>query len=105
MPFKKGHAPIGGRPRGAKSKLSESFYEDCLTAYNSPDIGGLKGLIMWIRTSPRNRAVFYNWLAKTFPASWQIGNTPDADGQAQALLIKVIHTKDGDGGGNGDGAK
>jgi len=32
-----------------------------------------------------------------------IGGAPDADGKTQALVIKVIHTKDGDGGGNGNG--
>ena len=51
------------------------------------------------------------WLKNRRPAEWKdrkdwgIGNTPDADGKGQALIIKVIHTKDGDGGGNGDGAK
>jgi hypothetical protein len=34
-----------------------------------------------------------------------VGNTADTDGKMQALLIRVIHTKDGNGGGNGDGAK
>jgi len=51
------------------------------------------------------------WLKNRRPLEWKdrkdfgLGNVPDADGKAQALLIKVIHTKNGDGGGNGDGAK
>jgi hypothetical protein len=103
-PFPKGKSGNPkGRPKGAKSKLSESFYEDCLTAYNSPDIGGLKGLIEWIASSQHNRAVFYGWLSRTMPANLHLGNAPDADGKAQALLIKVVHTKDIDGGGNGNG--
>jgi len=103
MPFKKGHAPIGGRPKGAKSKLSESFYQDCLAAYNDPRVGGLEGLITWLIASQHNRITFYGWLAKTMPSNLHVGNAPDADGNLPALLIKVIHTKDGDGGGNGDG--
>jgi hypothetical protein len=97
-----------GRPKGAKSKLSDSFYQDCLAAYNDPRLGGLEGLIAWAAASGRNRAVFYNWLAKTIPANMALGNTPDANGKLQALLIKVIHTQAGDkgngnGNGNGDG--
>lgn len=94
-----------GRPKGAKSKLSESFYEDCLAAYNDTRVGGLAGLIEWIALSQHNRLVFYGWLSKTMPSNLHLGNAPDSSGQTQALLIKVIHTKDGDSGGNGNGAK
>jgi len=68
-------------------------------------VGGLRGLIEWIASSQHNRITFYGWLSKTMPSNLQLGNTPDASGNLPALLIKVIHTKDGDGGGNGDGAK
>ena len=105
MKFQKGNKEAKGRPRGAKSKLSESFYQDCLAAYNDPCVGGLKGLIEWIMSSQRNRATFYGWLARTMPSNLQLGNTPDADGNLPALLIKVVHTKDDNGGGNGDGAQ
>jgi hypothetical protein len=37
------------------------------------------------------------------PANLHLGNALDADGKTQALLIKVVHTKDIDGGGNGNG--
>jgi hypothetical protein len=104
MPFQKGNKVSKGRPRGAKSKLSESFYQDCLAAYNDERIGGLEGLIKWIEVSQRNKAVFYGWLSKTMPSNLHLGNAPDADGKDREFIIKVIHTKDGDGGnGNGDG--
>ena len=104
MPFTKGiSGNPKGRKQGAKSKLSESFYQDCLAAYNDPEIGGLKGLIEWIASSQHNRAVFYGWLSRTMPANLHLGNAPDADGKDREFIIKVIHTKDGDGGGNGDG--
>ena len=104
MPFQKGNKVSKGRPRGAKSKLSESFYQDCLAAYNDERIGGLEGLIKWIEVSQRNKAVFYGWLSKTMPSNLHLGNAPDADGKDREFIIKVIHTRDGDGGnGNGDG--
>jgi hypothetical protein len=100
--FKKGNKASKGRPRGAKSKLCESFYQDCLAAYNDPKIGGLKGLIEWIAASQHNRITFYGWLSRTMPSNLQLGNTPALSGKPQALIIKVIHAQDGDGG-NGDG--
>ena len=104
MPFQKGNKVSKGRPRGAKSKLSESFYQDCLAAYNDERIDGLEGLIKWIEVSQRNKAVFYGWLSKTMPSNLHLGNAPDADGKDREFIIKVIHTKDGDGGnGNGNG--
>ena len=105
MPFKKGHAPIGGRPKGAKSKICESFYQDWLVAYSDPRIGRSEGLIKFALASAHNMAIFLSWGARTMPSSVNLGNASDADGKTQALLIKVIHTKNGNGGGNGDGAK
>ena len=105
MPFKKGHAPIGGRPRGAKSKICESFYQDWLVAYSDPRIGRSEGLIKFALASAHNMAIFLSWGAKTMPSSVNLGNVSGEDGKGQALIIRVIHTKDGDGGGNGDGAK
>ena len=103
MPFKKGHAPIGGRPKGAKSKICESFYQDWLVAYSDPRIGRSEGLIKFALASAHNMAIFLSWGARTMPSSVNLGNTPDADGKDREFIIKVIHTKDGDGGGNGNG--
>lgn len=94
MKFKKGNKASKGRPKGAKSKLSDSFYQDCLAAYNDPRVGGLGGLIEWISASQHNRITFYGWLAKTMPSNLHVGNAPDADGKTQALLIRVVHTKE-----------
>ena len=67
--------------------------------------GGEDGLLEWVNASNHNKAAFYQWITKMLPADVNLGNALDADGKGQALIIKVIHTKDGDGGGNGDGAK
>jgi hypothetical protein len=106
MPFTKGKSGNPkGRKRGAKSKICESFYKDWLAAYSDPRIGGVEGLIKFASANQHNLAIFFGWGAKTMPSNLHVGNTADTDGKMQALLIKVIHTKDGDGGGNGDGAK
>lgn len=62
MKFQKGNkANPKGRPKGAKSKASESFYEDCLALYAER---GLDGLREFVNKCPRNKEIFYNWLAK-----------------------------------------
>ena len=91
MPFTKGKSGNPkGRKQGAKSRLSESFYQDCLAAYNDPRVGGLKGLIEWIASSQHNRITFYGWLSKTMPSNLQLGNAPNADGKSQALIIEIV---------------
>ncbi len=105
MPFQKGNqvSKGKGRPRGAKSKLSESFYQDCLAAYNDPRVGGLEGLIKWLISNQHNRTTFYGWLSKTLPSNVNLGNAPNADGKAGELIVRVIHVKGAPGNGNGNG--
>lgn len=105
MPFQKGNkvSKGKGRPQGAKSKLSESFYKDCLAAYNDERVGGLQGLIDWIASNQHNRMTFYGWMSKTMPSNVNLGNTPDADGQSGQFIVKVIHVKGDPGNGNGNG--
>ena len=108
MPFKKGHAPIGGRPKGAKSKICESFYQDWLVAYSDPRIGRSEGLIKFALASAHNMAIFLSWGARTMPSSVNLGNAPTASGRAGQFIVKVIHVKgsgQGNGNGNGDGHK
>ena len=94
MPFKKGQ--IGnpaGRPKGAKHKLSESFYADCLAAYNDERVGGLEALITFINASSRNRMVFYNWLAKTIPSNVAVTGEDGKGPVAVNVKVTFVDTK------------
>jgi hypothetical protein len=90
-----------GKPKGLKSKFT-TLGQAFLDAYNDKRIGGTEGLVGWILKSEHNRALFYQWITKMLPSNLQLGNTPTPSGKPQALIIKVIHANDGDGG-NGDG--
>ncbi len=79
-----------GRPKGAKSKISESFYQDALAAYNDERVGGREGLVQWVIASQRNRLVFYSWLAKTMPSNLQV--TGENGGAVQINLTKTVTT-------------
>ena len=66
MPFKPGNKLGKGRPKGSKNKfttLKESFIEAYLK------LGGTKGLIKWIESSPKNKAAFYHDLIRLIPSS------------------------------------
>ena len=67
-------------------------------------LGGEDALLEWAKASNHNLAAFYQWITKMLPADVNLANASDANGKTQALLIKVIHTRDGDNGGNGDGS-
>jgi hypothetical protein len=102
-PFKPNQCPNpSGRPKGSVNKFT-TLKAAFLNVFER--MGGEDALLAWAKASNHNTAAFYQWITKILPADINLGNTPDADGKAQALLIRVIHTKDGDGGGNGDGAK
>lgn len=62
--FEKGNP---GKPKGAKSVISESFWRDWLKVYN--ELGGAELLKAFAESSNRNREVFLNWGAKTIPTN------------------------------------
>ena len=77
-----------GRPRGSKNKFT-NLKNDFLKAYE--DIGGVEGLIVWIKESKRNKAMFYQWLTKMLPTSL-VG---EQDDKGEFKPLKVIVTSDG----------
>ena len=60
--FKKGE---GGRPKGAVNKLTGSFKQAVLEAFNSKALDGVNGLIAW---AAENRTDFYKIAARLIPA-------------------------------------
>lgn len=91
--FQKGNP---GKPKGAKTKLSESFYADCLVLYEEMGIGGLRA---FVNKCPRNKEIFYNWLAKW--AEKQIKQSLEVAGEGGGPLqvhltktVTVIKPKD-----------
>jgi hypothetical protein len=105
-PFKKGQSGNPkGKPKGAVCKFT-TLKAAFLNVFERT--GGEDGLLEWVNASNRNKAAFYQWITKMLPADVNIGNTPDADGKVNALLVKVVHVKgsgNGNGNGNGDAAK
>jgi len=90
MPFTKGKSGNPkGRKRGAKSKLSESFYQDCLTLYSEMSIDGLRA---FINKCPRNKEIFFAWLAKW--AEKQINQSVSGNVKMDGkLIVEFIDTK------------
>ena len=95
--FQKGNP---GKPKGAVCKFT-TLKAAFVNVFER--MGGEDALLEWAIASNHNTAAFYQWITKILPADINLGNALDADGKGQALIIKVIHTRDGDGGGNGDG--
>lgn len=93
MPFKKGQSGNPkGRGKGAKSKLSESFWLDWLEVYNR--LGGVEAMEKWAKESKRNLIVFFNWGAKTIPSNVDVKQSGEVKHEGK-LTIEVIQTKIG----------
>jgi len=99
-PFQPG---ISANPRGRR-KGSVNKFTTLKAAFLSvfERTGGEDGLLEWVNASNHNKAAFYQWITKMLPADVNLGNASAPSGKPQALIIKVIHANDGDGG-NGDG--
>ncbi len=85
--FQKGNP---GRPKGAKSKVSESFWLDWLSVYNK--LGGPDMLEEFALSSKRNKEVFLNWGAKTIPTNVQ-ANMSGSVQHGGKLTIEIVHIK------------
>lgn len=58
--------PGPGRPKGLKNKVTRDIKEALLEAFNSPEIGGVQGLIKF-GSQPRNQAKFFEFVMKLLP--------------------------------------
>ena len=93
-PFKPGNP---GRPKGSVNKFT-TLKAAFLEAFERT--GGADGLVQWIQESRQNRGAFYTLITRLFPQEVEHSGT----GPDNALIVKVIHTTDGEGGnGNGNG--
>ena len=86
-----------GRKPGQKNRFT-TLKAAFLEAFERT--GGADGLVQWIQESRQNRGAFYTLITKLFPQEVEHSGT----GPDNALIVKVIHTTDGEGGnGNGNG--
>lgn len=91
MPFKKGQSGNPkGKPKGARTKISESFWQDWLSVYN--EIGGAETLKDFALACKRNMETFLGWGAKTIPTNVQANLSGKVDGDHK-LVIEVVQTK------------
>jgi hypothetical protein len=95
MPFKKGNKLSTGRPKGAKSKVSESFWLDWLEVYNK--LGNTKVLEEFALASKRNMEIFLAWGAKTIPTNVEAKHSGE--------VAAVLKFDFGENGNGGDGEK
>lgn len=77
MPFKKGE---GGRPRGAKNKLTIQAKEAFEKAFD--EIGGWEGLANWAKQSPENMKAFYQLYSKLIPM--------EHSGSVQVPTVQIV---------------
>ena len=69
MPFKKGHNV--GRPKGSKSKTTESIRQAFITAFEK--LGGVQSLVTWGKA---NETEFYRLIGRVLPKEVEISG-PD----------------------------
>ena len=64
MPFKKGNTLGKGRKRGAKSIVSEAWYQMALRYKDDPEgFGGYEGFRDYFNKSPRNKETYVRMMA------------------------------------------
>ena len=79
-----------GKPKGAKSKVSESFWLDWLKVYN--ELGNADLIKEFAQSSKRNMEIFLNWGAKTIPTNVAVG------GKDGGPIKVTFHADYGDNG-------
>jgi hypothetical protein len=94
MPFKKGNrANPKGRPLGAKSKVSETFYDYAIRALNDERLGGYEGFVKWITERARHKEIYFSWLAKWAEKQIKEEKVVDITGEHK-LIIEIVKTNE-----------
>ena len=92
MAFKKGQSGNPkGKPKGAKSKVSESFWLDWLKVYN--ELGNADLIKEFAQSSKRNMEIFLNWGAKTIPSNMAVTGGDGKGPVDVKVRITVVDTK------------
>lgn len=96
MKFTKGNkANLAGRPKGAKSKISESFYEMALRYLDDPDgFNSYEGFRDFFNKCSRNKELFVSmmgkWAEKQIKQSLEVGG--ENGGPIAVTLTKTVTT-------------
>jgi hypothetical protein len=85
-PFPKGS---GGRPKGAKNKVTATFKAALLGAFE--DIGGQQALAAWA-SDAKNRAIFYQICGRLVPTEVK-GSSDPTDEPVRHIIEHVYQDK------------
>lgn len=85
--------PGPGRPKGLKNKVTRDIKEALLEAFNSPEIGGVQGLIKF-GSQPRNQAKFFEFVMKLLPSKIEASG-PDGGPVETASTVTIYIPSNG----------
>jgi hypothetical protein len=95
MPFKKGNTLGKGRKRGAKSIVSEAWYQMALRYKDDPEgFGGYEGFRDYFNKSPRNKETYVRMMAGFAEKQIKqaVEHTGEGGGPVRVQVERVITT-------------